>query len=49
MPRILRRHSREEHKKIKSYVKIQRQEDITSDQISLKAYIDPFTGEKVRK
>ena len=36
-------------KKIAEYVRTQRQEDIANDQISLKEYIDPFTGEKVRK
>lgn len=29
---------------IKEYIKYQLQEDIMSDQISLKEYIDPFTG-----
>lgn len=36
-------------KKIAEYVRTQLQEDIANDQISLKEYIDPFTGEKVRK
>lgn len=36
-------------KKIAEYVKNQLQEDIVNDQISLKEYIDPFTGEKVKK
>lgn len=36
-------------KKIESYIRTQLQEDIASDQISLKEYIDPFTGEKVKK
>ena len=36
-------------KKIAEYVREQLQEDIASDQISLKEYIDPFTGEKVKK
>lgn len=31
---------------IKEYIKNQRQEDIMADQISLKEYIDPFTGAK---
>ena len=30
--------------KIKEYIRRQLQEDYTSDQISLKEYIDPFTG-----
>lgn len=33
-------------KKIKEYIRIQLQEDIVNDQISMKEYIDPFTGKK---
>lgn len=33
--------------KITEYVRNQLQEDIMSDQISIKEYIDPFTSEKV--
>ena len=33
---------------IKEYIKNQLQEDIMADQISLKEYIDPFTGGKVK-
>jgi len=36
-------------KKIEEYIRTQLQEDIAEDQISLKEYIDPFTGEKVKK
>ena len=36
-------------KKIKEYIQNQLQEDIASDQISIKEYIDPFTGELVNK
>ena len=36
-------------KKIAEYVRTQLQEDIANDQISLKEYIDPFTGKKVDK
>ena len=36
-------------KAIEEYIKNQLQEDIASDQISLKEYIDPFTGEPVNK
>ncbi len=37
----------ERHKKaIVEYIKNQLQEDIASDQISFKEYIDPFTGSK---
>lgn len=36
-------------KKIAEYVREQLQEDIANDQISLKEYIDPFTGEKVKR
>ena len=35
-------------KKIAEYIKNQLQEDLTADQITLKEYIDPFTGEQVR-
>ena len=31
---------------IKDYIRNQLQEDISDDQLSLKEYIDPFTGEK---
>lgn len=33
-------------KKIKEYIRTQLQEDIVSDQISMKEYIDSFTGKK---
>lgn len=33
-------------KKIKEYIRTQLREDIVSDQISMKEYIDPFTGKK---
>jgi len=36
-------------KAIEQYIKKQLQEDIVSDQMSLKEYIDPFTGEQVGK
>lgn len=36
-------------KAIQEYIKNQLQEDIASDQISLKEYLDPFTGEPVNK
>jgi putative transposase len=36
-------------KRIQEYIKNQLQEDIAADQISLKEYIDPFTGELVNK
>ena len=34
-------------KKIEEYIKNQLQEDMIYDQMSLKEYIDPFTGEPV--
>ena len=34
---------------IKDYIKNQQQEDIMSDQISMKELIDPFTGEQEKK
>ena len=36
-------------KAINEYVKNQLQEDIAADQISIKEYMDPFTGEPVTK
>ena len=36
-------------KRIEEYIHNQLQEDISTDQISLKEYIDPFTGEPVKK
>lgn len=35
-------------KKIQEYIKNQLQEDYVADQISMKEFIDPFTGEKVK-
>ena len=34
-------------KKIEEYIRNQLQEDLTADQITLKEYMDPFTGEQV--
>lgn len=36
-------------KKIAEYIRNQLQEDLTADQITLKEYIDPFTGEQANK
>ena len=36
-------------KAIQEYIKNQLQEDIANDQISMQEYIDPFTGEQVKK
>ena len=36
-------------KKIEEYIRQQLQEDIAADQLTMKEYIDPFTGEKVKK
>ena len=36
-------------KKIAEYIRSQLQEDVTADQLSLNEYIDPFTGEPVKK
>ena len=36
-------------KAIQEYIKNQLQDDIAGDQISLKEYVDPFTGEQVGK
>ena len=36
-------------KRIQEYIQKQLQEDVTSDQISMKEYMDPFTGKPVNK
>jgi len=36
-------------KKIEEYIRNQLHEDIANDQISLKEYMDPFTGEQAKK
>ena len=36
-------------KKIEEYIRNQLHEDIANDRISLKEYMDPFTGEQVKK
>ena len=36
-------------KKIEEYIRNQLQEDMEYDQMTLKEYIDPFTGEPVKK
>ena len=36
-------------KAIQEYIKNQLQEDIASDQMNMQEYIDPFTGEQVKK
>ena len=36
-------------KRIEEYIRTQLQEDIAADQMTLKEYVDPFTGEQVNK
>ena len=36
-------------KKIEEYIRKQLQEDLVADQISISEYVDPFTGEPVKK
>ena len=36
-------------KKIEEYIRQQLQEDIAADQLTMKEYTDPFTGEKVKR
>lgn len=36
-------------KAIEQYIRSQLQEDVSADQLSLKEYIDPFTGEPVKE
>ena len=46
MPRILRRHGREEYQED---IANQLKEDWEAGQMTLNEYIDPFTGEPVQK
>ena len=46
MPGILCGYSRKNAKMIEEYIQNQLEEDLASDQITLKEYIDPFTGSK---
>ena len=36
-------------KRIEEYIRTQLQNDIAEDQISMKEYLDPFTGERIKK
>ncbi|SCY29149.1 transposase, partial [Lysinibacillus sp. SG9] len=36
-------------KKIQEYIKNQLQEDILQDQMTMKEFIDPFTGEEIKR
>lgn len=36
-------------KVIENYIRNQLQEDIVADEISMEEYLDPFTGEKIKK
>ena len=36
-------------KRIEEYIRTQLQNDIAEDQISMKEYLDPFTGERIQK
>ena len=49
MSRLLCKHGRPNKKAIQEYIKNQLQDDIAGDQISLKEYVDPFTGEQAKK
>ena len=48
MQRILCGYSRKNAKKIQEYIQNQLKEDLEYDQMTLKEYIDPFTGEPVK-
>ena len=39
----------ETKKVIENYIRNQLQEDIVADQISMEEYLDPFTGEEIKK
>ena len=45
-PGILRGYIGKEQKKIQEYIKNQLQQDQIADQLSLKEFVDPFTGSK---
>ena len=47
--RILCRYSRKKQKAIEQYIRNQLQEDVSAEQLSLKEYIDPFTGKPVEE
>ena len=47
--RILCGYRRKNAKKIEEYIRNQLKEDLEYDQMSMKEYIDPFTGEPVIK
>ena len=47
--RLLCQYSREERKGDQEYIKNQLAEDYLADQINLKEYVDPFTGQPVEK
>ena len=47
--RILCRYGRAQKKQVAEYIKNQLREDQIADQISMKEYIDPFTGNKNTK
>ena len=46
---LLRRYGREKCEKDRGYIQNQIKNDLEYDQITLNEYIDPFTGEPVRK
>ena len=46
---VLRKHGGKNEKKIAEYVRNQLKEDYVQDQMCIKEYIDPFTGEPVGK
>ena len=46
---ILCRYGMEKCKKIQEYIANQLQDDLEYDQMTLKEYIDPFTGEPVKR
>ena len=47
--RILCRYGRKECEEKQEYIANQLQEDLEYDQMTLKEYIDPFTGEPVKR
>ena len=49
MQRLLCRHGGKEQKIIAEYIRNQLEEDYAVDQISMKEYIDPFTGARISR
>jgi hypothetical protein len=49
VPRVLCGSVGRNKKAIEQYIRKQLQEDVVADQLSIKEFIDPFTGEPINK